>query len=158
MESHAKVVAEIARGLGRELDDQTHGRASGRMALSVGVAAAPGVKGKTLVAMTLAALLARELFEDVLLVCAGPSRPGAPDLAEVLDRPSDALPAALERVDERVLRWSCGSARTAAATARRSASWWSASPPASRPWWQTSHRCPAADHKPRARRATCSSR
>ena len=104
IESHSKVAAEIARGLGRQLHSQSKGRVSGRMTLAVGVASAPGVKGKTLVATTLAVLLARELAEDVVLLSVGVSDTRSPDLLDILEWPSDTLSAALERVEEHVLR------------------------------------------------------
>jgi NTE family protein len=104
IESHSKVGAEIARGLGRELHSQSRGRISGRMTLAVGVASAPGIRGKTLVATTLAALLARELADDVVLVSAEDSETRTLDLVDLLGWPWDALSAALERVDEHVLR------------------------------------------------------
>ena len=104
IENQGKVGAEIARGLGRQLHAQSRGWISGRMTLAVGVASAPGVKGKTLVATTLAALLARELSDDVVLLSVGEPDARTPALVDVLDRPPDALAAELERVDEHVLR------------------------------------------------------
>jgi NTE family protein len=104
IENHGKVGAEIARGLGRQLHAQSRGWVSGRTTLAVGVASAPGVKGKTLVASTLAALLARELSDDVVLLSVGASDARPPALVDVLERPLDALAAELERVEEHVLR------------------------------------------------------
>ena len=104
IETHGKVGAEVARELGRQLNFRSRGRISGRFTLAIGVASPPGVKGKTLVATTLAALLAGELSDDVLLLSVGGSDARTPAVADLLDRPLDALAAGLERVDEHVLR------------------------------------------------------
>jgi NTE family protein len=104
IENHGKVGAEVARELGRQLNFRSRGRISGRFTLAIGVASPPGVKGKTLVATTLAALLAGELSDDVLLLSVGGSDARTPAVADLLDRPLDALAAGLERVDEHVLR------------------------------------------------------
>jgi NTE family protein len=75
LEHNPKVLAVIARDLASQLDARTRGEIAQRKTLTIGITAAGGLKGKTLISNTIAILLERQLGSPVRVI----SRPDLPD-------------------------------------------------------------------------------
>jgi NTE family protein len=88
-ERHPAVLAAIARELSRRLDARTRGKTAARKTLAIGVTGPRELKGKSLIGNSLAALLAEQTGERVLVIARtgpdGSAELDAEPLGRVLD-------------------------------------------------------------------------
>ena len=68
VERNPRVLTFIVQNLSRQLDARTRGETAPRSTLTIGVSGAPGLKGRTLIANAIAALLARQVDQAVLVI------------------------------------------------------------------------------------------
>jgi NTE family protein len=91
IERHPKVLTFIVRNLSRQLVALTRGEVAQRSTLTIGVSGASGLKGRTLISNSIAALLARQGDEAVLVIDVAGRRDAANHLDRLMELGDDAL-------------------------------------------------------------------